>query len=215
MNDQLTVNNKKLSELNDEINGLVNTIVHDLKSPLNSVQGILSLVEMTAGNNGETKSLIAMANKSITNGHDIIRQLLELRELEENRAEVNFTLVDTKDFLNDITESFGAAARQKNIALSVSADEQPFTSDKILVRRVMDNLVSNALKFSKAGSEVKISAFRENSHVVFSVSDQGPGFSSEDLQKVYGKFQKLSARPTGGENSSGLGLATVHALTKI
>jgi signal transduction histidine kinase len=214
MNDQLTISNKRLSEMNDEINGLVNTIVHDLKSPLSNVQGILSVLELTAGNNAETKSLVAMANKSIANGHDIIRQLLELRELEENRAEVNLSLIDTKEFITDICESFSHSAKQKDIALRISADAHPFTSDKILIRRVMDNLVSNALKFSSTGSEVKISAFRENGNIVFSVSDQGPGFSNEDLRKVYGKFQKLSARPTGGENSNGLGLATVQALTR-
>lgn len=214
MNDQLTVSNKKLSEMNDEINGLVNTIVHDLKAPLNSVQGILSLLEMTASGNAETKTLVAMANKSIANGHAIIKQLLELRELEEKNAKVNLTLIDTSEFLNDICESFSHSAKQKEIDLSVSSDAPSFTSDKILLRRVMDNLVSNAIKFSPQRREVKISATRENGHVLFSVSDQGPGFSEEDLRKLYGKFQKLSARPTGGENSNGLGLATVQALTK-
>lgn len=214
MNDQLTTNNKRLSELNEEINGLVNTIVHDLKSPLNSVTGILSLVEMNAGNNTETKTLVAMAKKSIANGHDIIRQLLELREVEENKAEVHLAVIDTNEFLKDICESFSPAAREKDIKLSMTADTPSFTSDKILLRRVIDNLVSNAIKFSPGGKEVKLSVVRENGNVVFRVSDQGPGFSKEDLLKVYGKFQKLSARPTAGEMSNGLGLATVQALTR-
>lgn len=214
MNDQLTITNNKLSALNDEINGLVNTIVHDLKSPLNNVQGILSVAEIQAGNDTEMKSLIGIANKSLANGQEIICQLLELRELEENLTEVNFSLINAKEFLNDIRESFSHTARQKNISILVSAGEHQFTSDKVLVRRVMDNLVSNAMKFSPIGSEVKLSAYHENGHVIFSVSDQGPGFNTDDLQKVYGKFQKLSARPTGGETSSGLGLATVQALTQ-
>lgn len=213
INDQLIASNTKLSQMNDEINALVNTIVHDLKSPLNSVQGILSLVDTSAGNT-ETKSLIAMANKSLDNGHAIIRQLLELRELEEDRAEINYSQIDTKEFLDEICESFSHTAQQKKIVLSVTANVDSFTSDKVIVRRMIDNLVSNALKFSPPDTEVSVTAFRENGNVHFRVRDQGPGFSDEDLGKLYGKFQKLSARPTGGENSTGLGLATVQALTR-
>src|SRR5690606_9193740 len=122
-------------------------------------QGILSLVDTSAGNT-ETKSLIAMANKSLDNGHAIIRQLLELRELEEDRAEINYSQIDTKEFLDEICESFSHTAQQKKIVLSVTANVDSFTSDKVIVRRMIDNLVSNALKFSPPDTEVSVTAFR-------------------------------------------------------
>ena len=76
----------------------------------------------------------------------------------------------------------------------------------------MENLVSNAIKFSQRGTEVGIMSIAEPNRVILEVSDQGPGISLEDQRKLFGKFQKLSARPTGGEHSSGLGLAIVKSL---
>lgn len=214
LNVQLTASNERLSELNHEVNGLVNTIIHDLKSPLNSVQGILSLMEMSAGKNEDTVNLIRLANKSVRNGHDIIRQLLELREVEENPGQINLSEIDTQELTENIYNTFHLSARQKKITFSVTSDHYRFISDSSLVQRVLDNLVSNALKFSPKESEVKLTVRKEHNKIIFEVCDQGPGFSQEDLKKIYGKFQKLSARPTAGENSNGLGLATVSLLMK-
>lgn len=214
LNTQLSTNNQRLSELNHEINGLVNTIVHDLKSPLHSVQGILSIIQRSVDNTPETTELIGLANKSLNNGHEIIRQLLELREEEDNPSQLKLSEITAQEVMEDMQGSFAATARQKNITLSTDYKECRFVSDKILLLRVLNNLVSNALKFSGPQTEVKIVLKQENQHVVIEVSDQGPGFRPEDMDKIYGKFQKLSARPTAGENSNGLGLATVHLLVK-
>ncbi len=214
MNKELLASNQKLVELNREINGLVNTIVHDLKSPLNSVQGILSLIQMNGAGDGKLDDLVATANKSLANGHEIIRELLTLRELEENSGQTNFTRIDVPELIRELYGNFLAMAQQKEITLTMTADPCALTSDKALLRRVLDNLISNALKFSFRGGVVTITAIGQEDRVIFRVEDHGPGFSQEDLTKIYGKFQKLSARPTAGEQSNGLGLATVQALAK-
>jgi signal transduction histidine kinase len=86
--------------------------------------------------------------------------------------------------------------------------------DKQLVKRLITNLVSNAVKFSSSGKPVVIQAQTNNQHIVFAVKDEGPGFHPADLEKMYSKFQRLSAQPTGGESSHGLGLAIVDLLVK-
>jgi signal transduction histidine kinase/tetratricopeptide (TPR) repeat protein len=213
LNDELTLNNRKLNDLNHEINGLVNTIVHDLKSPLNNVEGVLTLIEMSPAN-GDTLALVGVAKKALGNGHEIVRQLLELREVEENPSHLNLVEIEAALLLCDVQQSFAAAATQKGIDLVHSKNTVHFISDKVLLRRMIDNLVSNALKFSPKGSRVQISVEDVGPNVRITVTDEGPGFSNEDLQKIYGKFQKLSARPTAGESSNGLGLATVRLLVK-
>ncbi|HMZ52238.1 MAG TPA: sensor histidine kinase, partial [Candidatus Sumerlaeota bacterium] len=75
-----------------------------------------------------------------------------------------------------------------------------------------DNLVSNALKFSPKGRIVKVRLTARADGALFEITDQGPGMSAEDKEKMFKKFQRLSARPTAGESSTGLGLAIVHAL---
>jgi signal transduction histidine kinase len=214
LSDQLYEKNERLSELNSEINGLVNTIIHDLKSPLNSVQGLLSVMEITDGTKQERQQLIDLAKKTIGNGHDIIRQLLELREVEENPRGLAVSEFDTYELLEDVYRAFRPIAAKKLIGFTFDGEHFVLKSDKLQVRRVLDNLVSNAIKFSAEGANVNLSVGRENGIVTFRVSDEGPGFSPDDLKKIYGKFQKLSARPTGGESSNGLGLATVSLLMK-
>jgi signal transduction histidine kinase len=83
-------------------------------------------------------------------------------------------------------------------------------SDAIL--RVADNLISNAVKYSPSGSTVWVTIDRTSEQAVLEVQDQGPGLSEDDKMRVFGKMQRLSARPTGGEHSTGLGLFIVKQI---
>jgi signal transduction histidine kinase len=80
--------------------------------------------------------------------------------------------------------------------------------------QVLDNLVSNAVKYSPAGTTIVISASQADGKVTVAVKDQGPGLSEEDQKKLFQKFTRLTARPTGGESSNGLGLSIVKRLAE-
>ena len=84
--------------------------------------------------------------------------------------------------------------------------------DKDYLNRIVDNLISNAIKFSKKNSSIEVSAGHSSSDFWISVKDYGPGFSENDKAHLFQKFKKLSARPTAGETSNGLGLAIVKTL---
>lgn len=86
------------------------------------------------------------------------------------------------------------------------------STDADAVLRITQNLASNAIKFSPAGSPVAVTFAYEDNHLRIVVADQGPGISAADQKKLYGRFTRLAARPTGGESSSGLGLAIVKTL---
>jgi signal transduction histidine kinase len=85
-------------------------------------------------------------------------------------------------------------------------------TDPAYLVRILDNLVTNAIKFSPAGSQVRLGSEHVDQHLVVTVEDQGPGFSDEDRRFLFQKFRKLSARPTAGESSNGLGLAIIKIL---
>ncbi|HPM30396.1 MAG TPA: tetratricopeptide repeat-containing sensor histidine kinase [Chryseolinea sp.] len=213
-NEELQQKNKELHELNTEINGLVHTIIHDLKSPFNSIQGIFTLLEFEKDKSESTTTLIQHGRKALSFGNDIIHQLLEVRELEERSVKQSQESIDLPKLLHELKDEFELLAKSKEINLIVSAGEGNVFTDKILVKRILQNLTSNALKFSPAQKVVTLKAQCDGTQVTFEVIDQGPGFTEMDRQKIYGKFQKLSARPTGGESSNGLGLATVSMLVK-
>jgi signal transduction histidine kinase len=214
INAQLTQNNSQLNKLNQEINGLIHTIVHDLKSPFNSLQGILQIMQMESKGEPVINELIKEGHKVINRGHEIIRELLELRELEEKPVSLQLEETSLKLFVDQITAEYITYAQQKDITINASAPDVTVTLDKQLVKRLITNLISNAIKFSPKGKPVTINALTTEKNIIFEIIDEGPGFEPTDIEKMYNKFQRLSARPTGGESSNGLGLAIVDLLVK-
>jgi signal transduction histidine kinase len=88
-------------------------------------------------------------------------------------------------------------------------------SDELLLSQIIDNILSNAIKFTPPGKEVFIDLMKAGGRVIIKIKDQGPGFSENDKKVMFGKFAKLSARPTGGELSTGLGLSIVKKLVEM
>lgn len=211
---QLTLKNYELARLNQEVNGLINTIVHDLKSPLNSLQGIFYLMNLELKGEKETElaQLLKQGNVVLAGGYEIVKELLDLREIEGNAILVEPEKFSLKNFFTAIHANFSSLASQKEITLQVDADDVEIESDRMLLKRVVDNLVSNAIKFSSKQRTVMVRAKAESQRIIIQIIDQGQGFHQSDMDKVFGKFQKLSARPTGGESSNGLGLAIVKLL---
>lgn len=213
-NEQLIENNIQLNKLNEEINGLIHTIVHDLKAPLNSIQGILIVLDLELKDNAIAKEFIQQGHKVVASGHEIIKELLELRELEEKPLSLQLEETSLKLFVDQITSEYITYAQQKDITLQSTAADVTVNIDKQLLKRLITNLVSNAIKFSPKGKPVTINALTTEKNIIFEIIDEGPGFNPADLDKIYAKFQRLSARPTGGETSHGLGLAIVDLLVK-
>ncbi len=213
INRELNLKNEQLENLNHEINGLVQTIVHDLKSPFNTLQGIFSLIEIEQPNT-ETKDLLDFGKKAVRNGQDIIQQLLTIHEAEENILSVKKSTFESKELISDIVGDYTAVAKSKEINVDVSLTARMITTDRVILRRVLDNLVSNAIKFTPKQGNVTIQTEHLTNKIIIKIIDDGPGFSQKDLDKIFGKFQRLSARPTDGESSNGLGLAIVDILLK-
>jgi signal transduction histidine kinase len=152
--------------------------------------------------------------------------------IEEGGIKLNPTLFDIRETVNRIVESYTQRAVQKNILLHYSfPDEAVMTlADERLTEQVVENLISNAVKYSPPNKNVFVRMAnngKENANsqnvqpataqamVRIEVQDEGPGISEEDKKKLFGKFSRLSAQPTGGEHSTGLGLSIVKNLVEV
>jgi signal transduction histidine kinase len=211
-NEQLINNNIQLNRLNQEVNGLINTIVHDLKAPLNSLQGILYVLEQDTNHNSSSSEMIKHGHRVVEGAHEIIKELLELRELEEKTTSLHIERVNLKQLIEGIKEEYLLYANQKQISINTLSDADVAELDQHMVKRLLGNLVSNAIKYSPPDKQVQIIVHKNNQSIIFKIVDQGQGFSDADREKMYQKFQKLSARPTAGETSHGLGLAIVKVI---
>jgi signal transduction histidine kinase len=107
-----------------------------------------------------------------------------------------------------------AEKKQQDIHL-VSPPHQICNCDPDRLREAIDNLVSNAIKYTPLGGRMELSMSVENGGIAISVKDEGPGLSQEDMSRLFGRFQRLSAKPTGGESSTGLGLSIVKRIVEL
>lgn len=210
-NIEIMLRNQQLSDLNNEKDTLMNIMVHDLKSPLNNIKGLTSLVTIDGSVNENQQYYLKLINDSTMSGLEMITDLLDAYAIESGET-LQHDDIELQSFLSDRINAFMKSASEKNVAVEVQSDEISIRTDKGYLSRILDNLISNAIKFSPKYTTIKVLASREGKKVQFSIRDQGPGFSEADKKHVFQKFKKLSARPTGGESSNGLGLAIVKIL---
>jgi signal transduction histidine kinase len=118
--------------------------------------------------------------------------------------------------LGEVAGTNRAQAEKKRQTIAVIAPpHQIWTCDGDRLREAVDNLVSNAIKYSPLGGHIELAMSAADAHVLIRVSDEGAGLSAEDISRVFGRFQRLSARPTGGESSTGLGLSIVKRIVDL
>lgn len=211
-NEQLTNRNRQLMEINEEKKNLVNILAHDLRSPLGQIIGLVgALKSRVYGVDSEDEELFSQLEYGAERMNQMINKMLDENLSEDIKSNILVEQVSVRQLTLDIVNRYSDVVAKKSINLTVKHCEDNFliTTDHLLVLQVLENLVSNAIKFSDIGSEVTLSAKCHSDHVMFTVADQGPGFTEEDKEKMFGRYQKLSARPTGNESSTGLGLSIV------
>ena len=212
--------NQRLEDLVREKDGLIGIVAHDLKSPLNKTLAIVSLLEGNENFSEAGLRQLEMIKSTGSEAIELIKSLLILSETEAGDAKGTpkpSSELHLESFLKDRVDSFAAAASQKDINIIADFDG----ANGVMVRsvpqdleRIMDNFISNAIKFSPKGKDIEVGIKNRAKQLSLYVKDSGPGISLEDQKKLFKKFQKLTARPTGGESSHGLGLAIVKSLAE-
>ena len=207
----------KAREANARKTELLSIVSHDLKSPLATVLAAVQLIEMGEITVEEFPEAGARMRDTCERMIDLIESLLASSAMEMGEIHVNRSSCNAKKLLETIVEQNRLRAQEKGQILDLLPDGDDFTlvADKILVEQVLENFISNALKYSAPGSTVKTRVIALPENIRFEVQDEGPGFTEEDKQKLFGFFQRLSARPTGGESSHGVGLAITKRVVDL
>jgi signal transduction histidine kinase len=215
-NATLSDRNEQLNTLNHEMKGILHVVAHDLKAPLNQLNGLMAVIEDDTTLGPAQVKVVSMAKKVTHNARKLVDDLLELGGAEQQTAGLEKEAISLTKLLAEVASAFAPEADRKAIAIKtvLPADTLTCTTVPSHLRRILENLVSNALKFSPENTQVTLTLAREGDTFCIAVADQGPGISLDDQKQLYRKFQRLSARPTQGESSSGLGLAIVKTLVE-
>jgi signal transduction histidine kinase len=204
---------KKATKLKGE---LLQMAAHDLKDPLQVIIGFTDLLQTKLQDDRFAIEKLSKIYKSTDQMIKLITGLLVSASIESGKLELNKVEVDVGEMANDVVKSYRSASEKKNQQIIFEAKKNcMLKADKTRLRQIMENLLGNAIKFSPLGKSIWVSVDRRDSLIIFKVRDQGPGFTEEDKKKLFERFQRLSAKPTGGEPSYGLGLALSRDLVKL
>jgi signal transduction histidine kinase/CheY-like chemotaxis protein len=199
---------------------ILGTVAHDLKNPIGV---ILGRTEMLAEMIGTAAMPVESAQAQISHIRDGAKRLTEMVNnlIADAMADaLDITIrrepLDLVVLVHEVAEANQplAARKQQFIAVTAAASH-PTTGDTDRIREAMDNLLSNAIKYSPLGGRIEVVVDREEQNSVIRVKDKGAGLSPEDISRLFGRFQRLSAKPTGGESSTGLGLSIVKRIAEL
>ena len=205
---ELETQNQQLENLNQEKLQLIGLVSHDLKGPFNRIFALAQLLNLDSSNlTDEQREYIGKIHQIAVDGLGMMRNLLDSRRLDEQGMVLTAAEMNLTTLVTSLLKHYRPIAEKKKIKILLeTSGSLQIQADKNYLSRVIENIISNAIKFSPEGKKVHVHLQRTQNGIDFSVKDEGPGISAADQQKLFQRFQSLSTKPTGGETSTGLGL---------
>lgn len=188
-------------------------VAHELKTPLAVIrEGISLLVDGVCGPlNDKQRKILTMSSENITRLTRIIEDLLEVSKMEGGRLKLRKSLVDICILLQESCEKWQLEVSKKNqtLRLFIEEKQQYIYVDPGIIQQVVDNLISNAIKYSQERGNIEIFLKNEGAHILIVVKDTGIGISQEDFPKIFEKFQRFKRDVNNEIKGTGLGLSIV------
>ncbi|MFT5673686.1 MAG: signal transduction histidine kinase [Urechidicola sp.] len=202
----LEMHNKALLKVNKELDRFVYSVSHDLRNPLTSIQGLISIIE-DESKEPETLEHISMIKNSINRLDEFIRKILSYSQ--NNRTDLQIEAIPVKKTILNIVSSLQNVVQAKGIHFEVDIEEQsPFCTDKLGFNTILENLISNAVKYHKPFQSkrfIRVTGKVGDKNIQLKISDNGIGIPLQFQEKIFDMFYRISSKSTG----SGIGLYIV------
>jgi signal transduction histidine kinase len=206
----------RLQRANGFKNEILGTVAHDLKNPLGVILGRTEmLTELIAA--GSSKASLSNQVEHIRDATrrltSMVDQLISDAMADAFDITIRREPVDIAGLVSEVADANAPLAANKQQTITVSAPANYVTMcDADRMREAIDNLISNAIKYSPIGGKITVMVSYQQNTTIIRITDEGAGLSPEDLGRLFGRFQRLSAKPTAGESSTGLGLSIVKRI---
>lgn len=199
--------NHRLEELNYIKDRLFSIISHDLRSPLNSLQGVLTLLEMGGLNETEQSTIVSALSKQVKNTSELLDNLLYWAKSQMQGMELSPVVFYIQTLIRENVDLLTPQAAAKNITLeNLSQIPIQVKADREMIKLVIRNIVANAIKFTPQGGKIKIIAEIKDKYCTVSIQDTGAGLPAEQLGKLFKSDTHFTTRGTANEKGTGLGL---------
>jgi signal transduction histidine kinase len=205
---QIRILNLKLKKLNTDKDRFISILGHDLKNPFTSILGFSELLmnEFETMDKDSARKYLGYVNTSAKNTYRLLEDILEWVRTQSYNSSFNPLLYTFGEICNEINANIQQAATAKNISVNYSSQDVRVYADKDMLKTIMRNLCSNAVKFTGRGGEINISAEEDDFQVNISVSDNGVGIRPEDMKKLFDISRQLTTKGTEEESGTGIGL---------
>ncbi len=202
----------QLEKLNQDKSEFLSIAAHDLKNPINTMTMLGKILRDTEDLTRD--EVVEFAQDIITSSSkmfQLISELLNVNLIEEGKVTLRKEMIDPASLVREMISNYKLQCEEKNLEIELNdkTDDAYIYTDLNAITQVLDNLISNAVKYSPFDKKVFIDLVKVDNNIQIIVKDQGQGFTEDDKSKLFTKFAKLSARPTNNENSTGLGLSIV------
>jgi len=209
---------EKNMELNELKNRFIGMAAHDLRNPLFIISSYLSMIRRGKFGNLSPKleEKLELIHETATHMQDLVENILDVNIIESGEMKLNLELLSIAEIFNEKCGEQELFAIEKSIEIVRDFEEKipNVMIDRSRIGQAIENLVSNALKYSYSGSKIFCCVRREDNYIKVSVQNKGQEIPEADRNKLFQNFGKTSVRPTGGEKSIGLGLAIVKKIVE-
>jgi signal transduction histidine kinase/DNA-binding NarL/FixJ family response regulator len=210
----------RLREANALKNEILGVIAHDVKNPLSVILGraemLAEIIQRQPLPEAKAQDQITHIRTAASRLVDMANRLIGDALQDATTLELRTERLDLREIARQIVEANRVLAERKGQQLQLEdGGAVRVVGDADRLREVMDNLISNAIKYTPPGGEILVATLDDGAEALVHVTDTGPGLSPEDAERVFARFQRLSAKPTGGESSSGLGLSIAKRIVEL
>ncbi len=214
--DLLNTEKQLLEDANYEINQLLSLFAKEIQQPLNkSIGEISEFIDLANNCTTEQRNFLSKIYSSLKLQNEVVTKVLEVHNIDRNLYEYKPSKIHIKEAIESVINILYTEAEQKNINLTINGKETEAFLDLNLFLRIIENLVSNAIKFSPTGKSVRIIISELNQHLRIEIHDEGPGLTEEEKSKIFEKYSYFSKSSEQEASSSGLGLYIVNKYLSI
>lgn len=206
---------QQLKQLNQTKNELLGTAAHDIRGPVGAIMTAANFLLKGRGNEDRRRQFMEMIASTSKEVLDLLSTLLDVSAIEQGKIELHCENSDMGKLIEERIELYSNDAQAKSIRFDTDfGDNLVANIDSIKVKQVVDNLITNAIKFSPQQGVIQMRAFREGECLTVEVRDQGAGVAKEEVGRLFKAYSTTSTRATAGEKQTGLGLAIARRIAE-
>lgn len=206
----------ELKQANQIKNEIIGIVAHDLKNPLTTIMGYASLLYDHPNLSEEDKKEVQHIVVASERMDHIISQLLQIAAIDAGNLSLHLDDVHLSQVLHQLIAQYSRMATRKNQTIHFDLDDDVvIRGDSEKVKSITENLMSNAIKYTPKNGTIRVRLSRNGNMGQLAVEDEGPGIRDEEFPRLFQRWSRLSAKPTGGETSTGLGLSIVRQFVDL